>query len=229
MQDARVRRGLVALAGVLAMTAGCGDAAKDSPPTGVDELQIPTASPDPHDFVADVDNPWLAMEPGETWRYDVTGAGRITAARISVTEGPEHDGISTTDLARTTLDAKGRPVDQVVDHVAQDRDGNVWWLGRDTEWFDEAGLYLPAAPRVGDGYLMAQLPDGDVHAEVESLDASASVPAGEYDDVLEVNVTGAQTADLVVSFAEGTGLVATATADGSVEWGLVAVDEPPSS
>jgi len=222
-----VRRGLAVLAGVLALTAGCGDAAKDSPPTGVDELQIPTPSPDPDDFVTDVDNPWLAMEPGETWRYAVTGAGRITAARISVSEGPEHDGITTTDLARTTLDAKGRQVDQVVDHLAQDRDGNVWWLGRGSDWFGAAGLYMPAAPRVGDGYLMAELPDGDVHAQVRSVDAAASVPAGRY-DTLEIEVVGAQTADLLLSFAKGTGLVATATGDGSVEWGLVARDEPPA-
>ncbi|GAA3817655.1 hypothetical protein [Nocardioides panacisoli] len=223
-----MRSGLVVLAGVLALTAGCGDAAKDSPPTGVDGLQIPTPSPDPDDFVADVDNPWLALEPGATWRYTVTGAGRITAARISVSDGPEHDGIRTTDLARTTLDDKDRQVDRVVDHLAQDRDGNVWWLGRGSEWFDAAGLYLPAEPRVGDGYLMADLPDGEVHAMVRSVDASASVPAGDY-ETLDIDVVGAQAADLLVSFAKGTGLVATATADGSVEWGLVAVDEPPSS
>lgn len=225
MQDARVRRGLVVLAGVLAVATGCGDAARDSAPTGVDELEIPTPDPDPADFVADVDNPWLAMAPGESWQYVVTGAGRIVSARISVADGPEHDGISTTDLARTTLDGKGRTVDRVVDHLAQDRAGNVWWLGRGSEWFDEAGLMMPAAPRLGDGFLMADLPDGAVHAEVTDVDASASVPAGDY-DVVVITVEGAQASPLRVSFARDTGLVATATADGSVEWGLVSRDDP---
>lgn len=221
-------RALLVLAAVLALTAGCGDAAKDSPPTGVDELQIPTASPDPADFVTDVDNPWLAMTPGETWRYEVTGAGRITAGRYSVADGPEHDGITTTDLVRTTLDRRGRTIDRVADHLAEDRAGNVWWLGRGSEWFDEAGLFLPAAPRLGDGYLMAELPDGAVRAEVSALDGSASVPAGRFEDLLVITVVGAQASDLQVSFAKGTGLVSTATSDGSVQWGLVAIDEPPS-
>ena len=70
-------------------------ASERSPPTGVDELVIPTPSPDPADFVAVVDNPWLPLEPGRTWTYDVTDVrgphalpSRSTAGRRSPASRP---------------------------------------------------------------------------------------------------------------------------------------------
>ncbi len=48
----------------LTVLTGCGSASVSSPPSGVDELVIPTPSPDPDDFVAAVDNPWFPLEPG---------------------------------------------------------------------------------------------------------------------------------------------------------------------
>lgn len=223
--DAAVRRRTLGiLCATVIVAAGCGNASKPSPPTGVDELVIPTPDPDPSDFVATVDNPFLPLRPGSTWEYDVTGAGRIVHARIDAEEGPEHDGITTTVLRRTTLDDRGREVTTVADQVAQDRRGNVWWLGRDGEWFDEAGLMMPAAPRLGDGFLMADLPDGAVHAEVAEVGSQTTVEGHEYDDVLHLTVVGSQDSDLEMFFARGTGLVATQTADGTVGWGLVGAD-----
>lgn len=227
--DAAVRRRTLGLLLATALVAaGCGNASKPSPPTGVDELVIPTPDPDPADFVASVDNPYLPLRAGATWEYDVTGAGRIVHARITAEQGPEHDGITTTVLRRTTLDERGREVSSVADQVAQDRAGNVWWLGRDGQWFDEAGLMMPAAPRLGDGFVMAELPDGTVRAEVADVGATTTVEGHEYDDVVQVTVIGAQDSALEMFFARDTGLVATETADGTVGWSLVGHDEAPS-
>ena len=64
---ARTRSALPALAVVATLgLAGCG-AAGDPPtvsPAGVDMLEVPTPSPDPGDFVEQVDNPWLPLLPG---------------------------------------------------------------------------------------------------------------------------------------------------------------------
>ena len=143
-------RGLAWLV-LLAVLTGCGSASSPSPPSGVDELVIPTPSPDPADFTGTVDNPWFPLAAGTTWRYDVaevTGTHRMV---VTVAPGPTVDGVPTT--ARVAREAGRR----VVDWYAQDDRGNVWWFGRAGQWRAgvdgaEAGLAMAATPRVGDGY-----------------------------------------------------------------------------
>src|ERR1044072_2652040 len=79
------------------LLSGCGAAGQANPteigPQGVDELVVPTPSPDPDDFVDDVDNPWLPFAPGTVWTYDVAGGvvqhleGRVEDARARVAGG----------------------------------------------------------------------------------------------------------------------------------------------
>lgn len=118
-----VRR--AAVAAVAAVTAvalgGCSLGPGDSPPTGIDGLEVPSAAPDPDDFVAPEGTP-----------------------------GPEVAGVATTRVER--LDG----LEQVVDLLATDEDGHTWWFGREGEWQVgpdvPLGLWLPAQPRVGDGW-----------------------------------------------------------------------------
>jgi hypothetical protein len=181
----------LALAAGLA-AGGCGDASPQSPPTGVDELVIPTPSPDPSDFVGAVDNPWFPLPPGATWRYRVTGA---TSGTLVVTvEDATYDvaGVPTTPVSRT-----GPTGEQVVDYYAQDRKGNVWWFGREGVWRAgddgaEAGLAMPADPRVGDGWRMAYEPGVvDVRATVVARDQLASTPAGRFTGLFGLEVADA--------------------------------------
>jgi len=203
-----VRALLTALALVLALS-GCGTASDPSPPTGIDELTIPTPSADPDDFVDVVDNPWFPLLPGSTWTYQVirsTGAADLV---VTVAPGPVVGGVSTT--ARVSRE------DGVVttDWYAQDNDGNVWWFGRDGVWRAgtdgaEAGLAMAAHPRIGDGYRTAYLP-GTVEdvATVRATDASVTVPAGSFDGLLVVETTSALDPqdERTVYVAEGLGPV----------------------
>lgn len=208
-----LRRVLVALAGVV-LLAGCGTASAPSPPTGVDGLTVPTPSPRAADFVATVDNPWWPLPAGRTWRYDVVdvrGEHRLT---VTAEPGPTVDGVATT--ARVSVERGTRTVDL----FAQDRAGNVWWLGRSGErgaWRAGvdgalAGLAMPAHPRVGDGYRAAYLPGvvEDV-VTVLGLDVAATVPAGSYDGVLVTRTDSRLTSQAVGArngyYARGTGLV----------------------
>lgn len=123
--------GAVVLAGLLI---GCGTASPTSPPTGIDELVVPTPSPAADDFVAEIDNPWFlgqhegsAVEPA---------AEEVAGVEVSVVDG---------------------------DYVAQDRRGNVWWFGVVGEWQAgvdgaQAGLAMPAEPRYGDSWRSAYVP-----------------------------------------------------------------------
>lgn len=212
---------------------GCGSASDPSPPTGVDQLVIPTPSVDPDDFVTGVDNPWLPLPVGATWDYALTGATSGTAT-VTTLEGPDIEDVATTAV-RTAIAPEGRRTSVTTDFYAQDEAGNVWWFGRQGEWQAgddgaRAGLVMAADPRQGDGYRQAYA-EGvvDRRAEVTSVDTSRSVPAGMYDDLVSVAVTSPLTGVTEeVAYAEGVGPVLLEVVDGAprTQLGLVEIDEP---
>jgi len=137
---------------------GCGSGALAYPPTGVDELVIPTPSPRAADFVARIDNAWLPLTPGRTWTYDVRRTGHADAVRTVrvLADAVVVDGVATTAV-RTDVARRGEQPTTWTDYYAQDTGGNVWWFGRAGLWQAgregaEAGLVMTAVPRLGDGY-----------------------------------------------------------------------------
>ena len=205
------------LVAALALLTGCGTASAPSPPAGVDELTIPTPSPDPDDFVAAVDNPWFPLEPGDSWVYAVTDAGGAHRMTVTVGHGPEVAGVPTTSRVST------EPSGVVTDWFAQDEHGNVWWFGRAGSWRAgaggaEAGVVMLARPRVGDGYRMAYDP-GVVEdpARGGALDGTADVAAGTSHDLLLLEQRSAlepgATGEL--SYARDVGLVEARVVSGS--------------
>jgi len=178
------RRAVGTLAAVVATLglAGCAGLGQpvqyDSP--GINGLVIPTPTPDPDDFVAGVDNPWLPLEPGSRWRYDVTGAGQALGTIDVEVIGGTTDvaGLSATAV-RTTSRIDGQ-TDVETRLFTQDEDGNVWLVGvesagglswRAGEGGAEAGLAMPADPRLGDGwltYLVPTLPEASTTVEDQS-------------------------------------------------------------
>lgn len=155
------------LATGLSACAGLGQPAPyDS--SGINGLEIPTPSPEPDDFVDTVDNPWLALESGATWHYDVTADGRtLGTIDAEVLDGAtEVAGLSATAV-RTVTDVDG-DLEEETRFYSQDDDGNVWLVGVDSadglswragEDDAEAGLAMPAEPRLGDGWLTYRLAD----------------------------------------------------------------------
>jgi len=217
------RSAIAVLCLVAAAATGCGSASAPYPPTGVDELVIPTPSPDPDDFVDLVDlvdevtNAWLPLGAVTAWEYDDRSA-------VSVLGTERRGGLPVVEVARTGPGGRVRTTDL----FAQDRAGNVWWVGRDDELFAAAGLAMPAEPRLGDGFVMAEAPGVDVRAEVVATGARVSSAAGEWDDavVLEVRdgVTGEVRRD---HYAPGVGLVRSEPVDGQgTPTGLVEYTSP---
>lgn len=218
----------LALVAVLA-AAGCGSESPQSPPTGVDELVIPTPSPDPADFARSIDNPWLPYVPGTVWSYTLRTDGLDHLISVTVLPGREEvAGVATTVVETLTVPAldgqpHGTPV-RARDYYAQDHRGNVWWFGRDGVWRAgedgaEAGLAMPATPRVGDGWQAAFGPGVvDVRETVVTLDQTESTPAGRYTGLLGVDVTDALEPDSERRrfFARGIGLVEEISTEGPV-------------
>jgi len=221
----------------LVLTA-CGAEPPSIDPTGVDELTIPTPSPDPDDFVDEITNPYLPLSPGSTWTYTATtedGTETITVTVLDTTRMIQ--GIEATVVHDVVRDEDGDVLEDTLDWFAQDRRGNVWYLGEDTTEYDgakvstegsweagvdgaEAGLAMPAEPRVGDGYRQEYYPGvAEDRAVVIDLDTPLTLAHAVFDDLLEIEESTALEPDVVERkyYARGTGLVAERTVEGGDE------------
>jgi hypothetical protein len=232
---------VAALATVAALT-GCGAAGEANPekypPSGVDELVIPTPTPDPDDYVAGVDNPWFPLEPGTVWSYDVTD-GRATDREVRVEDRTVSiAGVPCVVVHTTNTAARGRVVDEGDAYYAQDTAGNVWLFGEedpDRSWRAgvdgaEAGLAMPAKPRVGDGFLRQRASGVADSSTVLAVDAERTVPAGTFADLVlmeDAPKIGGDLDTVQRAYASGTGLVQEVTALGDTERAdLVSVTTP---
>ena len=169
---------------VVLVASGCGGIGQSAPydSQGIDGLVIPTPTPDPDDFEASIDNPWLPLTPGSTWRYDVTDGGAVIGSIEAdvLADTADIAGLAATVLrTTTTIDTEAET--SSTRFYAQDDDGNVWWLGEDAgdvtwragEAGAEAGLAMPAFPRLGDGwrpYVVDALPEASVRVEQQGRD-----------------------------------------------------------
>ncbi|MBD3925100.1 hypothetical protein IEZ26_10745 [Nocardioides cavernae] len=165
----RPRTAAALAAGLVVGLTGCAGIGQPAPydSPGINGLVIPTPTPTPADFVEGVDNPWLSLAPGARWTYDVAEdagtRGRIDVDVLDDTvpvAGLEATAVqTTTDLGDGTTSVATRL-------YAQDDAGNVWLVGSDTDdasWRAgedgaEAGLAMPADPRLGDGWLSYDVP-----------------------------------------------------------------------
>ncbi|QZY29894.1 hypothetical protein [Nocardioides coralli] len=183
-----------ALVAAVLLLAGCAGDPPTAPPTGVDGLVVPTPDPDPADFVEGIDNPWLPLAAGNTWVYEAGGGVTVTV----VVEAGDHEvaGVAMTEV-RTTREGPASDAVESVDWYAQDRAGNVWWFGTEGVWEAEvagaeAGLAMPARPRVGDGFERQLAPGvAEERARVVDTDGDAAVPFGDLDGVLVLEETSA--------------------------------------
>lgn len=197
---------VVALAG----SAGCGAGGpRKVGPSGIDGLVIPTPTPDPADFVREVDNPLFPLAPGSVWRYESRVAGEVDETiEVTVTDrAREVAGVEATVVHDVVTDADGRVVEDTFDWFAQDTAGNVWYLGEDTTSYErrkpstegsweagvdgaQAGLIMPATPRLGDGF-QQELYTGHAEDQARVLDTSAARATGygSWDDLLQTEDT----------------------------------------
>jgi hypothetical protein len=217
-----VRIRILALLLALPLIAGCVGQPVTADPGGVDGLELPTPTPDPADFVAVVDNPWLAYEPGSRWEYEGTRFGSPVTSRVEVlVDAVTVAGVPTTPVRTLLVAEDGETLEDSTAWFAQDVDGNVWALGREVRTGElqpwragqdgaEAGLAMPDAPRRGDGWA-EWYRDGEPQGRVEVASTDADPPADVVIDadrpllLLERSTASATTRDDL--YRAGTGLV----------------------
>jgi hypothetical protein len=211
-----MRVGLLAVAVLL--VAGCGSDSA-SLPQGDEPANLEAG-----DFVARIDNPYWPMALGSKWTYredeqrvEVTVTGR-TKEILGITATVVHDLVT----------EDGVLVEDTYDWYAQDKDGNIWYLGEDTKEYEngkvkstegsweagvdgaEAGILLPGEPEVGLRYRQEYY-EGEAEdaGEILSLDEKAEVPFGSFDAVLMTKDTTPLEPDVLEHkfYAKGVGPV----------------------
>lgn len=128
------------------------------------------AMPSPSAFVRTVDNPYFPLRPGTTLHYAGTEDRERATVTVTVTRRTKIilgiKALVVLDFA--TLD--GKPSEKTYDWYAQDKRGNVWYLGEDSfdrkngKWVRNdgswqagvqsarAGIIMESKPRAGDTY-----------------------------------------------------------------------------
>ncbi len=155
------------------------------------------------DFVDVIDNPYLPFPDGATWRYEGTSDGEPEIIEVMVTgERTEILGISAT-VVRDTVTIGGKLVEDTYDWYAQDKDGNVWYLGEDVKDYEDGkvvstagswragvdgalpGIVMPGEPQAGAAYRQEYLA-GEAEDMMAVLDAGSGLAVGDqtYDDVI---------------------------------------------
>lgn len=217
------RRVAAALLPVVLLASGCGAGApRTAPPSGIDGLVVPTPSPDPADFVRGVDNPWFPLAPGSGWTYDAPGGGTV---EVAVTGTEVVAGVEATAVATVERTRRGRVREESTAFYAQDRDGNVWLLGEEGSWEAgsagaQAGLVMPASPRVGDGFAQELAPGvAEDQRRVLSIDAERATAYDDFDALVQVEDGSALEPGVTRErfYARGIGLVLSEEQAGDVE------------
>ncbi len=169
-----------------------------------------TAAPDPGSFTTRIDNPYWPMKPGARWVYRETDP-EGTRQKVVVTVTRKTERIANGVTARIVHDVvteRGKPVEITDDWYAQDRKGNVWYLGEDTKEYENgrvvstegsfeagvdgarAGIIMPAKPRPGMRYRQEfYAGHAEDRGQIVSLREQAEVPFGHFRRVLMTKET----------------------------------------
>ncbi len=162
----RTTTSLLAAAAVLAVSAAGSGTAGGAPAA---RRPGPPPLPPAGQFVRIIDNPWFPLEPGTVFAYRGEDEGTPARDVLRVTDRTKRiQGIRATVIDDRVFE-HGRLVERTHDYYAQDRAGNVWYLGEDTATLKpdgrvesregsfragrdgaRGGVFMPAHPAPGD-------------------------------------------------------------------------------
>jgi hypothetical protein len=200
MTDRLIRPAAIAFA---ALAAGCGGTSTKSEPRSASGLApihgtyAPAIAP--ANFVAEIDNRYLPFRPGTGFHYrGVRGTTPQTDDEVVTRQTKLILGIRCT-VVRDTVSEGGRAVERTYDWYAQDRQGNVWYMGElalerhhgrmvkaGDSWESgvdgaKPGIIMPADPRPGDAYRQEYYPPGQALDEARVVGTgSTRTPYGAF-------------------------------------------------
>ncbi|HUR69519.1 MAG TPA: hypothetical protein VM370_09760 [Candidatus Thermoplasmatota archaeon] len=193
------------------------------------------------DFVAGrtIDNPFLPMPHGATWTFRGHEDDEDTRIEVRVLDELRTvNGVQATVLRDTEYDEDDEILEDTYDWFAQDKDGNVWYLGEATTAYEDggtshdgswewgvdgaqAGIVMWAHPAVtGEPYFQEHYPGHAMdQGQVLALGESVTVPTGTYQDTVETRETNALEPghEETAWYVRGIGVVLKESKDGSRE------------
>jgi hypothetical protein len=169
------------------IAAAAGSSSQGGLPQGSEPVKL-----DPADFSTRIDNPYWPMAPGNKWVYretDTEGTNQKVVVEVTDKTKTIANGIEAR-VVRDTVSENGVPVEITDDWYAQDRAGNVWYLGEYVTNYEngkvvdhngsfeagvdgaQAGIAMPANPEPGLSYRQE-------YYEGEAEDKAAVITVGE--------------------------------------------------
>jgi hypothetical protein len=160
---------------------------------------------DPANFVSKVDNPELPYRPGTTLRYQGVMKDGTTPQTDTVFVTHRKKRVLGVDcvVVRDTVTSLGRPVERTFDWYAQDRQGNVWYMGEETQELKhgafgkmidsgpagqngaQPGIIMEGNPRPGDSYWQFHWPGHALDKGTVLRDGvTVKVPYGSFNNAL---------------------------------------------
>ncbi|MDQ3587106.1 MAG: hypothetical protein M3375_01955 [Actinomycetota bacterium] len=194
------------LAAGLALAA-CGNGAESTRSAKASGSSLPQGSEkvdlNPADFTTNIDNPYWPMKPGSKWVFresDTEGTKEKVVVEVTDKIKKIANGVEAR-VIRDTVSEDGVPVEVTDDWYAQDKAGNIWYLGEYVSNYKngkvtdhggsfeagvkgaEAGVAMPASPKPGMSYRQEYFKGEaeDRGAVVTVGKEKVEVPLGFYD------------------------------------------------
>ncbi len=181
-----VTLGVVGTTGV----AGAASAGSDQVTYGPPEIK-------PANFVRNVDNPYFPLKPGTTFTYTGVKDGKQARNVFRVSNKTENIKGVTATVIHDQLFLDGKLGEDTIDWYAQDKRGDVVYLGESTKKLDangnltdtegswktgvngaQPGIFMPAHPKVGQTFRQEFLKGhAEDHFKILSKKARVQVPA----------------------------------------------------
>jgi hypothetical protein len=145
-----------------------------------------------------INNRYFPLVPGTTFVYEATQGKHEHDEFVVTHETRKILGVDCV-VVHDTASVGGQVIEDTFDFFAQDKDGNVWYMGEDTKQFSKGvqtgtegswqagvngampGFVMEARPVVGDAYRQENSPGvAEDNAQVAALNGSVTVPYGSF-------------------------------------------------
>lgn len=202
------------------------------------------------DFVRSVDNRYFPLKPGTTYVFE----GMVAKDKIHIDVVVTHDtkkilGIDAV-VVRDTVTTNGKLSEDTYDWYAQDKKGDVWYLGEDSKVYKDGkvtstegsweagvdnakpGIIMQANPVVGDPYRQEYYAThAEDMAQITKVGQSAKVASGSYTDVVVINEWSALDPKVIErkAYAPGIGNISTESTTESEHLALVSITVEPAA
>jgi hypothetical protein len=239
----------VATLGV-ALSPACTDS--DPGPDPGDSLPAPFDPARPYEpritaeeLSADITNPLFPAPVGATWVYEAQTDEGLERIEIEVEAETKDVWGTTARVVRDTAFLDGEMIEDTWDWFAQDGDGNVWYMGEDTQEYENGtvvsnegaweagvdgalpGIVMLGDPQVGDEYRQ-EFFEGEAEdwGQVVSIDESVDVEAGSWTGCVKTRDRSVLDPELdeFKYYCDGAGTVLVEEGDVRVE--LIELDVP---